>query len=134
MKDHYYFDNASTSFPKAPGVAEAMAFYLTEVGGNMGRGDYAPAYDAAARALEVRDALCRRFGGPQARNVLFTPGCTYSLNTVLKGLLRPGDRVAASVMEHNAVLRPLAQLERAGVEVVWLPCDGRGVLDLSRAE
>ena len=46
MKDHYYFDNASTSFPKAPGVAEAMAFYLTEVGGNMGRGDYAPAYDA----------------------------------------------------------------------------------------
>ena len=98
MKDHYYFDNASTSFPKAPGVAEAMAFYLTEVGGNMGRGDYAPAYDAAARALEVRDALCRRFGGPQARNVLFTPGCTYSLNTVLKGLLRPGDRVAASVM------------------------------------
>ena len=53
MKDIYYFDNASTSFPKAPGVAEAMAFYLTEVGGNMGRGDYAPAYDAAARALEA---------------------------------------------------------------------------------
>ena len=134
MKETYPFDQAATSFPKAPGVAEAMAGYLTQVGANLGRGDYPSAYDAAARALEVREALSRRFGGPGARNVVFTPGCTYALNLVLKGLLRPGDRAAASVMEHNAVLRPLHQLERAGVETVWLPCDGRGVLDLERAE
>ena len=134
MKDADYFDHAATSFPKAPGVAEAMAGYLTDVGSNISRGDYPSAYAAAARVLEVRERLARRFGAPESRNVVFTPGCTYALNTVLKGLLRPGDRVAASVLEHNAVLRPLYQLEKQGVEVVWLPCDSQGALELDQAE
>ncbi len=129
----YYFDNAATSFPKAPGVGEAMADYLTRVGCNVGRGDYQPAYAAAERVLEVREKLCRRFGGPDPRNVIFTPGCTYGLNMVLKGLLRPGDRAALSPMEHNAVLRPMKQLEGQGVELAWLPCTDTGELLLDRA-
>ncbi|MFQ9915929.1 MAG: aminotransferase class V-fold PLP-dependent enzyme [Flavonifractor plautii] len=66
--------------------------------------------------LEVRERLCTLVNGPGPRNVAFTSGATHGLNLLLKGLLRPGDRVVTSPMEHNAVLRPLRQLERAGVE------------------
>ena len=113
--------------------AQAMADYLTRVGCNVGRGDYQSAYAAAERVLEVRERLARRFGAPDPRNVIFTPGCTYGLNMVLKGLLRPGDKVAASPMEHNAVLRPLRQLEDQGVEILWLPCADTGELLPDRA-
>ena len=133
MEKSYYFDNAATSFPKAPGVAEAMTDYLTRVGCNVGRGDYQSAYAAAERVLEVREKLCRRFGAPDPRNVIFTPGCTYGLNAVLKGVLKPGDLVAASPMEHNAVLRSLKQLERQGVRIQWLPCADTGELLLDQA-
>lgn len=133
VEKSYYFDNAATSFPKAPGVAEAMTDYLTRVGCNVGRGDYQSAYTAAERVLEVREKLCRRFGAPDPRNVIFTPGCTYGLNAVLKGVLKPGDLVAASPMEHNAVLRPLKQLERQGVRIQWLPCADTGELLLDQA-
>lgn len=134
MEKRYYFDGASTAFPKAPGTAEAMADYLTQAGGNLSRGDYPSAYAAAEKALEVRERLRVLFGAAGPGNVVFTPGCTYGLNQVLKGLLRPGDRVAASCMEHNAVLRPLRQMERQGVEILWLPCDGQGRLKLDAAE
>ena len=123
-----YLDNGATSFPKAPGVGKAMAEYVERVGCNVGRGGYAPAYSAAARLLEIRGALSRLVGGPGPRNLIFTPGATWGLNMLLKGLLRPGDRVVTSPMEHNAVLRPLRQLEQAGVEVACFPCDGRGRL------
>ncbi len=126
-----YLDNGATSYPKAPGVGEAMACFITEVGCNIGRGGYQRAYDAAGRVLEVREALNALVNGPSPRNVVFTAGATASLNLLLKGLLRPGDRVLTSPMEHNAVLRPLEQLKRRGVVVVdYLPCTGRGELVL----
>ena len=125
-----YLDNAATSFPKAPGVGKAMAAYIDTVGRNIGRGSYAPAQAAAGVAWEVRARLGRLLGGPAPRNVIFTPGATYGLNFLLKGLLRPGDRVLTSPMEHNAVLRPLEQLKGRGVQVELLPCDGEGLLDL----
>ena len=129
-----YLDNAATSFPKAPGVGEAMADYLSRVGCNIGRGGYQPAYDAAERVLEVREKVSALVGGPGPRNVIFTPGNTYGLNFLLKGLLRPGDRVLTSPMEHNAVLRPLEQLKGQGVEVELLPCTDRGELILDGLE
>ena len=110
-------DNGATSFPKAPGVGRAMAEYVEQVGCNIGRGGYAPAYAAAGAVLEVRERLCALVNGPGARNVIFTSGATWGLNLLLKGLLRPGDRVVTSPMEHNAVLRPLKQLEKQGVIV-----------------
>lgn len=128
-----YFDTAATSWPKAPGVGEAMAAYLSEVGCNIGRGAYGTAYDAAGLVLDTREKLCKLFGGPAPQNVVFTPGCTHSLNAVLKGLLKPGDRVVTSTMEHNAVLRPLTQLEHLGVRVDYFPCNDRGELDFSSA-
>ncbi|NCE64850.1 aminotransferase class V-fold PLP-dependent enzyme [Pseudoflavonifractor sp. 524-17] len=129
-----YMDNGATSYPKAPGVGEAMADYIVNVGCNIGRGGYQSAYDAASLALDTRDQLCRLVSGPGPRNVIFTPGATYGLNILLKGLLKPGDRVLTSPMEHNAVLRPLTQLQAQGVQVDFFPCNDRGELLLSQAE
>ena len=123
-----YFDNAATSFPKAPGVGEAMCRYVERLGRNVGRGSYGPAMEAAAGVLAVREKLAALVNAPDPRHVIFTPGATWGLNLLLKGLLRPGDRVLASPMEHNAVLRPLEQLKARGVAVELLPCTERGEL------
>ena len=125
-----YLDNGATSYPKAPGVREAMAHYITNIGCNIARGGYQQAYDAAGRVLEIREKLNSLVNGPGSRNVVFTPGATAGLNMLLKGLLRPGDKVLASPMEHNAVLRPLEQLKKRGVTVELLPCTQRGELIL----
>ena len=128
MDKAIYLDNAATSFPKAPGVGAAMADYLERLGCNIGRGGYQRAWDAAGGVLAVREKLCALVNGPDPRNVCFTPGATYGLNFLLHGLLRPGDKVLTSPMEHNAVLRPLEQLKSRGVEVEYLPCTDRGEL------
>lgn len=122
-----YLDNGSTSFPKAPGVGEAMRRYCEDIGVNIGRGGYEEAYSAADVILETREKLCELFGFDKPENVVFTSGITASINMVLKGFLRPGDHVLASSVEHNAVIRPLRQLEQTGVEVTLIPCntDGR---------
>lgn len=128
--DNVYLDNAATSFPKAPGVGEAMCRYVERLGRNVGRGSYAPAMEAAGGVLAVREKLAALVGAPDPRNIIFTPGATWGLNLLLRGLLRPGDRVITSPMEHNAVLRPLEQLRAAGVTVELLPCTDRGELVL----
>ena len=128
--DNVYLDNAATSFPKAPGVGEAMCRYVERLGRNVGRGSYAPAMEAAGGVLAVREKLAALVGAPDPRNIIFTPGATWGLNLLLRGLLRPGDRVITSPMEHNAVLRPLEQLRDAGVTVELLPCTDRGELVL----
>lgn len=125
-----YLDNGATSYPKAPGVGEAMAHYITNIGCNIARGGYQQAYDAAGRVLGIREKLNSLVNGPGSRNVVFTPGATAGLNMLLKGLLRPGDKVLTSPMEHNAVLRPLEQLKKRGVTVELLPCTERGELIL----
>ena len=125
-----YLDNGATSYPKAPGVGEAMAHYITNIGCNIARGGYQQAYDAAGRVLEIREKLNSLVNGPGSRNVVFAPGATAGLNMLLKGLLRPGDKVLTSPMEHNAVLRPLEQLKKRGVTVELLPCTQRGELIL----
>lgn len=134
MTHNVYLDNAATSFPKAAGVGKAMAEYIENVGSNVGRGGYAAAWDAAAVVLDTRERLCALFHAVGPKNVIFTGGATAALNQLLKGLLRPGDTVCASSLEHNAVLRPLRQLEDTGVRVEYLPCNGEGQLDLAAAE
>ena len=113
-----YLDNGSTSFPKAPGVGKAMADFIEKVGVNIGRGGYEEAYSAAEVVLDTREKLCRLFHFDRPENVIFQSGITAAMNVLLKGLLKPGDRVLTTSMEHNAVMRPLRQLEQKGVEVV----------------
>ena len=124
-----YLDNGSTSFPKAPGVGKAMAEFIDRVGVNIGRGGYEEAYSAAEVVLDTREKLCRLFHFDRPENVIFQSGITAAMNVLLKGLLKPGDRVLTTSMEHNAVMRPLRQLEQQGVEVVLIPCNGDGTLD-----
>ncbi len=126
-----YLDNGSTSFPKAPGVGKAMADFIEKVGVNVARGGYEEAYSAAEVVLDTREKLCRLFHFSQPENVIFTSGITASMNMLLKGLLDPGDVVLTTSMEHNAVMRPLRQLEQAGVRVELIPCKQDGMLDLA---
>ena len=105
-----YLDQASTSFPKAPGVAQAMMDYLTMNGVNVNRGCYSSAYSAEEVIYETRQLLAELFHFSKCKNVIFTPNVTTSLNFILKGFLKPGDHILVSAMEHNAVMRPVVQL------------------------
>ena len=126
-----YLDNAATSFPKAPGVAAAMAEYVEKVGATINRSSYAAAQEAGLVTLALRERLCRLFDHPDPTHAVITAGATASLNLLIKGLLRPGDHCIVSSMEHNAVMRPLVQLEREGVSFDRVPCDGEGRMDVS---
>ena len=110
-----YLDNGATSFPKAPGVGQAMKDYIEKVGVNVNRSSYRATAEAALSTLTVREDLCRLFGaGDDPSYAIFTSGVTLSLNMIMKGVLRPGDHLIISGMEHNAVARPAMQLEAAG--------------------
>jgi len=101
---------------------------------NINRGGYAGAYGMASLVYETREKIAALFDGGSGRQVVFTGGLTQSLNMALKGLLRPGDHVVTTQMEHNAVMRPLAQLQAQGVSVEAARCGRDGMLDLSDME
>ena len=126
-----YLDQASTSFPKAPGVAQAMMDYLTMNGSNVNRGCYSSAYSAEEIIYETRQLLAELFHFSRCKNVIFTPNVTTSLNFILKGLLKPGDHILVSAMEHNAVMRPIVQLAACGISFDRIPCrrDGSMILE-----
>lgn len=129
-----YLDNASTTFPKPPCVTEAVCRYMTEMGTNVGRGEYASAFDTEDLVFDTRAALCALLGGADPSDVVFTRNVTEALNLVLKGFLHPGDHVIVSSMEHNAVMRPLTQLATAGVTFSRAQCAPEGTLDAAEVE
>ena len=122
-----YLDNGATSFPKAPGVGEAMAKYIIESGVNINRGTYEKASGAALAVLECREMLKElfHFKGRESQ-VIFTPGHTYGLNQIIRGFLKTGDHVIVSSMEHNAVMRPLVEMEQKGFYFDRIPADEAG--------
>ncbi len=123
-----YFDQAATSFPKAPGVADAVKYYLEHVGVSVNRGVYGQAISAEETVFETREALCRLFHFDEPENVIFTLNITQSLNIFLKGILQPGDHCIVSSMEHNAVMRPLIQLKGQGVSFTRVQADAQGLI------
>lgn len=128
--DYIYLDNASTSFPKAPTVATAMSDYITNRGININRGSYALAYDVEDIIYTTRQRLNTLFNGHDPSHVIFTQNVTMSLNMVIKGLLKAGDHVLVSSMEHNVVMRPLTQLLDKGITFDIIPCDKTGSIQL----
>ncbi len=124
-----YMDNAATSFPKAAGVSDAIKRFLDETCANIGRGSYLKAQEAGLSVIETRERIGELFGCPDAKYVVFTGGMTASLNIVIKGLVKKGDRVLVSSFEHNSVIRPLVQI---GAEIVRIPASEDGVSDLSK--
>ena len=132
--DYIYLDNASTSFPKTPTVATAMSDYITNRGININRGSYALAYDVEDIIYTTRQRLHTLFNGHDPSHVIFTQNVTMSLNTVIKGLLKAGDHVLVSSMEHNAVMRPLTQLLDKDITFDTIPCDSTGSLQMDSIE
>jgi len=109
-----YFDHAATTFPKPMAVRDAVWSCLTQWGGNPGRGSHRLAMVAAEKIYDCRRVAADFFGAADAERVCFTLNTTHGLNTVIKGLLRPGDHVLISDLEHNAVYRPIYKLAKEG--------------------
>jgi cysteine desulfurase family protein len=129
-----YFDNAATSWPKPPGVTEAMTRFIEEVGANPGRAAHRRAIGAGRIVYGAREAVCELFHAPDPLRLVWCKNVTEALNLALRGLLRPGDHVVTSSMEHNAMMRPLRALESAGVEVTVVACSPQGALDPADVE
>lgn len=134
-----YLDHAATSWPKADGVARAMAEAVDA--GNPGRGGHRAAREAAAVVDRTRAALAKLIGEEDPKRVAFTAGCTDSIHTAIVGAVQACERdepgavpeVVISGIEHNAVTRTIAALERAGrVKVVEVPVDASTVVDPAR--
>lgn len=129
-----YLDNAATTMHKPQTVIDAVTQAMCSLG-NAGRGATSGALDAARTIHGCRTKLARFLGCPRADHVCFTPNSTAALNTVINGVVRPGDRVVTTVLEHNSVLRPLNRLAvEQGVTVEYAGCDANGVLDYDELE
>ena len=128
-----YLDNAATSFPKPEGVSSRMKEYMDTVGATINRSVYGAAQDAGLVTLLLRESLKKFFHFPDpVTHVILTPGATAGLNMVIKGFLKPGDHCIVSSMEHNAVMRPLLQLE--GVEYDRIQANREGLIDPADVE
>ncbi len=126
-----YFDNAATSWPKPPGVREALSDYLADAGGNPGRSGHRLSIGAARLVERARELLAELFNADDPSRIVFTLNATHALNVALYGLLRPGDHVVTTSVEHNSVMRPLRHLETLGVEVTVVACQLDGTLPLA---
>ena len=129
-----YLDNAATSWPKPPGVTQAMLQFIEEIGANPGRSAHRASVQAARIIYETRQAVADLFNAPDPLRVVFGHNITDALNQALHGLLLPGEHVITSSMEHNSVMRPLRQLEKQGLELTCVPCAADGTLLPGRVE
>ncbi|MEZ6045737.1 MAG: aminotransferase class V-fold PLP-dependent enzyme [Planctomycetaceae bacterium] len=130
-----YLDNAATSFPKPESVYEAMDHYNRQIGVAVGRGQHRLAGEVQSVVDRCRQSAARLFNTPHPDQIVFTFNGTDSLNLALRGVLKSGDHVITSTMEHNSVLRTLAALEQeTGIEVTYLPADGQGLIQIDQLE
>ncbi len=128
MSPMIYLDEASTAFPKAPGVAEAMSLAVQDCA-SPGRGAHGPAIAGARLLYKLREAAAATFNAADSGRFVLMPGATWALNAVLRGYLKSGDQVLCSSMEHNAVSRTLAALRQRGVSSRCLAGDASGRIE-----
>ena len=125
-----YLDNAATTFPKPAEVLRGMVETYARIGASPGRGNHDLAAQAGTFADETRARVARFFGAPDPTRVIFAANASDALNTAIFGLVRPGDHVVATRLDHNSVLRPLHHLaEREIITCDLAPFDGRGFVD-----
>ena len=129
-----YLDNAATSHPKPAAVYDRVRLALQDIGASPGRGAYRLAREASALLAQARRNLATLFGISDPDNLIFTANATEGITVVLKGWLRPGDRVLISSLEHNAVVRPLACVSQRGVRVDKIDSDTSGEMDLDHLQ
>jgi cysteine desulfurase/selenocysteine lyase len=125
-----YLDNAATSFPKPEATLEAMMRYQRTIGGSSGRSGHRLSIEAGRVILDTREILARLFNVDDPLRIVFTGNATEALNIALIGLLKPGDHVITTGMEHNSVMRPLRFLTSRGIDLSVVPTSDRGELDL----
>lgn len=124
-----YLDNAATTMVKPPSVEREMVEALKGGYGNPGRGAGGPPLKSLGKIFSLRQRISQKFGGESPLKIVLSPGVTWSLNEILKSLIKEGDGVLTSVWEHNSVLRPLYQLEEQGADLTFLPSEnGRALL------
>lgn len=123
-----YLDNAATTFPKPEEVYRAIDRWMRTQGGSPGRGLYRRAVDAEEMVSDTRERLAALLGAGDPTRIVLTQNSTEALNMALKGYLRPGDHVVSTVLEHNAVVRPLWALEKRGVRVTTVESSAEGEL------
>lgn len=133
-----YFDNAATSWPKPPGVVEAMTRFMDNVGANPGRSGHHLSVEAGRIVYEARELVAELFNVADPLRVVFGANVTEALNLALRGYLRAGDHVVTSSMEHNSVMRPLralaADARREAIDLTVVPCSKEGFLDPTELE
>lgn len=124
-----YLDNSATSFPKPPAVVKAISDYLNKYAASPGRSAHTLSVRAARAVFETRELLAAFFNLDDSERVVFTANATLALNMAIKGLLKKGDHVIISHMEHNSVYRPLRWLEQQGlIEISIADCDKAGYI------
>lgn len=110
-----YFDNAATSYPKPPEVIKTVNSAFNLYGANPGRSGHNFSISAANQVYLCREALDRFFNGYGAEFVSFFPNCTYALNAAIKGIIKKGEHIIISSLEHNSVLRPVYKLKEENI-------------------
>lgn len=124
-----YLDHAATCWPRPECVLEAMAQYMRE-SGSPGRSGHRLSIAAGRAVYDARESLAELLGAADPLRVVFTRNATESINLALRSLLRAGDRVVTTGVEHNAMMRPLYALGQRGVRVEVVPCDSGGLTGL----
>ena len=129
-----YLDNAATTLRKPPQVIDAVARAMGSFG-NSARGTHEGALTASRTIYDTRCKLAALFGCPRPDHVAFTANSTEALNIAIHGLVRAGDHVLSTDLEHNSVLRPLYRLrDERGVALDFVPADRQGRIDYADLE
>ncbi len=124
-----YLDNAATSYPKPEKVYDAVLDHMKNFGANPGRSGHQLALQAGRGIFKTRELIAKLFNIENPMQVVFTCNATDSLNLAIKGVLKEGDHVITSSMEHNSVLRPIKSLESKGIENTIIQCDCEGFIN-----
>lgn len=125
-----YFDNAATSFPKPKRVYEEMLWCMEKYCANPGRGGHKMSLESGRAVLKVREIISDFFNIKNPMQVVFTKNATEAINIAIKGVLKEGDHVITTCMEHNSVIRPLKALEKENIiELTIVPGDEFGEVD-----
>jgi len=125
-----YLDNAATSYPKPDAVYTAMDNYNRHGGAPVGRGAYRKSIELQSDIDQCRKLAAELLGAAEPKEIAFTFNGTDSLNQIIHGVLKAGDHVITSDVEHNSVLRPLQTLkQRWGLEVTHVPANGQSIVE-----
>lgn len=134
MRAMIYFDNAATSYPKPESVYQRIDYILRHIGGNPGSSGHRMAIDASRVIFEARESAARLFNIQNAERIAFTKNATEAINAAFKGILKAGDHVITTSIEHNAVVKPLKRLEKEGVNVTRVKADKEGLVRIEDIE